>query len=127
MNPGSARTISLTVVALAAITVVYFLFDPATAGWFPKCPWHQITGWQCPGCGSQRAIHSLLTLHPLDALRHNALLPIAIPLAALVIYLEAFRPRPLEGLRRRLTSHRLILGTLIAIVLWTILRNIVNI
>ena len=39
---------------------------------FPKCLFFSLTGLQCPGCGSQRALHSLLHLDLVAALRYNA-------------------------------------------------------
>ena len=54
------------VIALAA-------FDPSTTWWFPSCPFHALTGWLCPLCGSLRALHALLTGAPLAALAFNPL------------------------------------------------------
>jgi len=62
----------LLVVAAAAVLLVEF--DPATTWWFPSCPFHAITGWLCPLCGSLRAIHALLTGSPLAALAFNPLI-----------------------------------------------------
>ncbi len=47
--------------------------DPAVYP-FPQCPFNSLTGYQCPGCGSQRAIHQLFHGHILSAIRLNALL-----------------------------------------------------
>jgi len=48
-------------------------WDPATTTWFPSCPFYAITGWQCPLCGSLRALHALLHGAPLAALTFNPL------------------------------------------------------
>ena len=45
---------------MAILTIVYLIFDPAKSAWFPRCPFLVLTGLKCPGCGSQRVIHSLL-------------------------------------------------------------------
>ena len=51
-------------VAIAMVMVyIYRTYDPASGESvipFPKCPFKVLTGLDCPGCGSQRAIHSLL-------------------------------------------------------------------
>ena len=48
------------------------------------------TGLECPGCGSQRAIHDLLHLRIGNAFAQNALVPIVIPYIFLGIYLDLF-------------------------------------
>ncbi len=53
---------------------LYFLFNPSTSIFFPKCPFHTITGLYCPGCGSQRAIHDMMHLNIFEAINHNALM-----------------------------------------------------
>lgn len=59
-----------------------FFFNPAHHSFYPRCAFHQLTGWQCPGCGGLRAAHQLLHGHVTEALRLNVLAVLAIPLAA---------------------------------------------
>ncbi len=47
-------------VLLAAGLMLLRIYNPATSTLFPPCPFHYLTGWYCPGCGSLRAIHQLL-------------------------------------------------------------------
>jgi len=49
-----------TLAAFAVGVALLELFDPATSGVFPPCPFRYLTGWYCPACGSLRAIHQLL-------------------------------------------------------------------
>jgi hypothetical protein len=49
------------------------------------CPFHAITGLDCPGCGATHAIAALATGHLTEALRINALVTIAIPMLAVRI------------------------------------------
>ena len=53
---------------------LYYFFNPTVSIFFPKCPFHTITGLYCPGCGSQRAIHDLMHLNIFEAINHNALM-----------------------------------------------------
>ncbi|HSF89251.1 MAG TPA: DUF2752 domain-containing protein, partial [Saprospiraceae bacterium] len=65
-------TIFLGIGGILAI-VIYGLLDP----WlfpFPKCPFRSVTGWMCPGCGSQRAVHQMLHGQFGQAFQLNALL-----------------------------------------------------
>ena len=52
--------IVLVAVALLCAAGIYYFYDPSLNGFFPRCPFLSITGWRCPGCGSQRAIHAIL-------------------------------------------------------------------
>jgi predicted membrane protein len=72
--------IAIALSVAIAIFVIYFFFDPARYNLFPKCPFHTLTGLDCPGCGSQRAIHALLHGDILAACNYNILLVISIPL-----------------------------------------------
>ena len=53
---------------------LYYFFNPTVSNFFPKCPFHTITGLYCPGCGSQRAIHDMMHLNIFEAINHNALM-----------------------------------------------------
>lgn len=66
-----ARYLTVALVLAAAVPVA--AFDPATTWWFPPCPFHALTGWLCPLCGSLRAVHALLTGALAAALAFNPL------------------------------------------------------
>ncbi len=110
-------------IALVMAAVIYFLFDPATTP-FPRCPFLTLTGWQCPGCGSQRAIHSLLHLDIAAAWRYNAMLVLSIPYVVLLLVAEWGRRRDLY---RVLNSEVLIWCYFALVVAWWVLRNVINI
>ena len=63
-----------TALALAAAAALVAAFDPAATWWFPSCPFHALTGWLCPLCGSLRAVHALLHGSLLGALTFNPLI-----------------------------------------------------
>ena len=77
--------IDIFLVALLAVFVaggIYFykVFDPSTSGMpFPKCFFYVLTGYKCPGCGMQRALHQLLNGNLAESVRQNALIYFAIP------------------------------------------------
>lgn len=89
---GWPATSAAVVAAAAGMTAVY-RFDPVTAGFFPQCAFHSLTGLQCPGCGATRALHSLLHGHVWQAFLFNPLLFLAAPflVAGLVAH---YRGRP---------------------------------
>ncbi|EAR14995.1 MULTISPECIES: DUF2752 domain-containing protein [Robiginitalea] len=59
------------------LLLVYYHMDPE-GGSFPACPFHQLTGLLCTGCGSQRALHDLTRLDLGGAFGHNLLFPPAV-------------------------------------------------
>jgi Protein of unknown function (DUF2752) len=71
-SPGIFVGIMLAAVMLGAGAVVFF-FDPNRHGFYPVCLFHKLTGLNCPGCGTTRALYALLHGHLLLALHDNAL------------------------------------------------------
>lgn len=126
MNPGLAskriKVVSAIVIA-GIIFSVYLIFDPASTWWMPQCPVYFLTGLQCPGCGSQRALHALFTGNLHEAFLHNALLLILIPYL-LVLAIVEFNRNRWPKTYGKLTSLPAILAILILLVGWTIFRNI---
>lgn len=68
--------------AAAVATAVLFFFNPARTSFYPICQFKALTGLDCPGCGSLRALHQLLHGNVVAAFRLNALLVSALPFAA---------------------------------------------
>lgn len=73
-----ARNTVLTI-ATGLLLLLYWSYNPATYSFFPKCPFLSVTGFQCPGCGSQRALHCLLHFDFITALHYNPLLVVMLP------------------------------------------------
>src|SRR6187549_3180916 len=70
---------SIFIIAAGAILLLYFFVEPKN-GVLPKCFFHELTGWYCPGCGVQRSFHSLLNGHVLTAIDYNLLFILFLPL-----------------------------------------------
>lgn len=113
------------IAVLLLLLIVYGVFDPSETAIFPKCPFFLLTGLKCPGCGSQRAIHQLLTLHPGEAFRYNAFMVLAIPLIIFLLAAEVFRERwPRLAV---LGSSPVLSWTIVAaVLLWWLLRNLLG-
>ena len=117
----------LIVILLTGIAITYKYLDPAVVPIFPRCPFRLLTGYLCPGCGSQRAIHHLLNLDLPGAWRMNPLLVIALPYLALVLLLQplAHRSPRCARLRDLLVGYRASVVILVVILLFWVCRNIV--
>jgi len=114
------------IVSAILLVWIYKSHDPAQEPWFPKCVFKYMTGYDCPGCGSQRAFHALLNLDIPSAFKINPLVVIAIPYLLLFILITA----PKEPGKWALKCRRLVYGPIalylvcaIVISFW-VLRNV---
>ncbi|HEY9562135.1 MAG TPA: DUF2752 domain-containing protein [Nocardioides sp.] len=98
------------------------LRDPHAEGSFAVCP-STLLGFYCPGCGSLRGTHDLLTGHPLEAVGHNLLL---IPALAWLTWWLVAQTAASWG--RRIPgppdSSRFAIGLLVVIAVFVVLRNV---
>lgn len=109
------------------LVYIYREFNPETILYFPKCPFLALTGLECPGCGSQRAIHHLLNLELIAAMRENALMVIAIPYIATGIALDSIK-RPSEKIssaRQRFYGRYAMILSLVTILIFWVVRNLI--
>jgi hypothetical protein len=72
--------------AAVGVAAVMFFFNPAEHGFFPRCFFRMVTGWDCPGCGGLRATHQLLHGQVRAAFSLNPLLVLVLPF---VVYFAA--------------------------------------
>ena len=117
--------IILAIAALLVFGIIYYALDPSQSGMFPRCTFLTLTGYKCPGCGSQRAIHALLHGDVVGAFKYNALLLISIPWIVLCLYAETQRIRN-PRLYTRINAPQLMWLFLATVLLWWLLRNIFN-
>ncbi len=102
------RIVWLSTLALAGLIAGVCIFDPGKSSVLPPCPFHALTGWYCPGCGSTRMLHHLVHGHPLLAFAQN---PFAMILMPFLLY----------GLVRQLFSpDRAVFSRIPAVWIWTL-------
>lgn len=89
----------------------------------PRCMFHTLTGWECPGCGSQRLLHALLHGDVAGAWRANAFLLLSLPYIALLGAVTLW-PRRWPRLHRRLNSPLGVTLAAAAIAAWGVARNL---
>lgn len=111
-------------VLFVVMASVYFFFDPAEAGWMPKCIWKAATGTDCPGCGTQRMAHSLMHGDFRAAWHANAFAICMLPVIGFMVWLELFRER-YPVLYRRVHAPWVIGVLLASVILWWVVRNLV--
>lgn len=112
-------------IAAVAFILIYAFFDPATYH-YPRCGFRMLTGLSCPGCGSQRALHALLTGNPAEALKLNALFVAELPVIGLLL-VSNLPGKRFHRLKQLLNTRIFILLLLATIIIWTVVRNIFDI
>ncbi|MFA6451550.1 MAG: DUF2752 domain-containing protein [bacterium] len=114
---------TLLMVGVAGVSILYF-FDPASSGLYPQCAFHSLTGLNCPGCGTLRALHQLAHGHFVAALHLNPLMVIALPFLGYCVLSEALFQ--IGGKRLPIVFKSSVWGWILVgiIIAYWILRNI---
>lgn len=107
---------------LVAAGSFYYAVDPERRGWFPQCPVRRLTGFDCPGCGAQRALHDLLHGDVAAAAAHNYFLALLVLWAVVLVVLSQL-PRA-ERLYAGLVSAAAMAVYGAAVVVWWVVRNL---
>lgn len=122
LTTKARRKLLVWAVILCAI-VVYALLDPAEYQWVPKCWFYSLTGYLCPCCGMQRALHALLHLDFPLAFKYNAFLVTLSPLMVLLIVTEHYKAH-FPKLNRFFGSKVFIFTMVFLTLLWWVGRNL---
>ena len=112
---------------LVAGVYLYSQFNPEEHLLFPKCPVYILTGYKCPGCGSQRAFHNLFHGNFLTAFMYNPFMVLLVPYVLYGVYIEfiANRLNPrIVRLRNIFFGKWALFVLAVVLLLFTILRNI---
>ncbi len=130
MTSKSSRKAAIIIALLAilpAALILYSRFNPEDSIFFPRCIFLTLTGLQCPGCGSQRAIHQLLNGNIGAAFRYNAIVVLAIPYISLWAIFSLIEDKYLYArkLKQKLYHGTAVYIVLIIIVSFGIIRNII--
>ena len=72
------KPIAVLGLCILVLTLLY-IFNPAGSIFYATCPFHALTGFYCPGCGSLRALHQLLDGQLATAFGLNPLMVLSLP------------------------------------------------
>jgi hypothetical protein len=118
------KGVLLTAAFLPVAAVVLYSVPPTADSLYPRCLFHSLTGWHCPGCGTARCLHALLHGDLLQAAAYNALTVLLLPLLAAGVGWQGYvtlTGRPAGSWRLPAWSIRLLLVVILAF--W-FLRNL---
>lgn len=123
MTPAAKKAlIAAAIILTVAAIVVLYCFDPMQASFYPRCPSKLLTGCDCPGCGTLRALHALSHGDISAAWHFNAALFFALPAA--VVFFIGDHPRAPRWASAATHWRYSPVILLAAIVLWTVFRNL---
>ncbi len=110
-------------IVLAGFIGVYAQVNPANSLVAPKCLMKMLTGYDCPSCGGQRALHALLNGEISKAFWFNPFLFVAVPYLFAVAY-SAFSKSAIAQRIAPMVRHPRSVGLyLILYFAWWIIRN----
>ncbi|PWS32463.1 DUF2752 domain-containing protein [Pedobacter paludis] len=112
-------------IIIIGLSIIYYKFNPEVYNFFPECPFHKYLHLDCPGCGSQRAVHALLHGHVLSAANYNLLMVLSIPLLLVHFSLKVYSQITKKDFALKIWYHPSTPKIIFAIViLFWITRNI---
>jgi Protein of unknown function (DUF2752) len=119
LKPSVKVSLVASLLLAVAGAWVLYTYPPESVSFYPRCVFHAVTGLQCPGCGTTRALHHLLHGRVAEAFRLN-------PMIFGVMGMFAFAtPSFLRGETPRFVMQPWFAWTaLIVVVAWGVLRNV---
>lgn len=127
MTNRRSRILIWVVLFVVGGIALYFL-NPTQYTFMPKCPVKLLTGWSCPGCGFQRAVHALLHGRFEEALKYNLFFVYAVPYLCAILFANLVMKD-----ERKLKALKFLEGRFMAITyviifsVWFVVRNIYDI
>lgn len=113
------RSITLALAALGFVVTVGIL------GYKIPCPFYELTGWHCPGCGISRLFLALFDINFYQAFRWNPFVFILLPFAIFLLldYVLKYIADSQNSLYYKIPSG-FWTGLLVAVIVYGILRNL---
>jgi hypothetical protein len=112
------------VVGLISLGILYLLINPNEVNFFPKCLLYGVTGFYCPGCGSQRATHQLLNFNIFGVLQQNVLYFISLLILGYHLIMTGIHKIFKKNIYNYIYHPKTPVVILVVIIIFWILRNI---
>lgn len=109
---------------IIAIIILLF-FNPVEHVWYPKCFFYQITGFECPSCGTQRAFHAMLHGNFKKAFLYNPFLFFVLPYVIGLVWSKLSKRKWAKEIYNMLSHSKVVYTYVVLYFLWWIIRNII--
>jgi Protein of unknown function (DUF2752) len=122
LGPERAVPAALAIGAVCGCALIA-LVDPTEGGPYPVCPTRALLGIDCPACGTLRGLHSLSRGRVGQALDHNLLLLLAVPIGAVLWWhwVRAAMGRPLRSV---IVPRWVVPGVVVLATVFAVTRNL---
>ncbi len=119
------RLVTFTFLALLGAFLIYLIYRFTGIGF--KCPFYEITGFRCAGCGNTHALQSLLQLDIFKSFFYNYIYPLEM-FYIFWIYLNSAKSYIKNGKFNYKPPYQVLdIIILIIVVFWIPLRNILGV
>ena len=108
---------------MGLFVLLYRILDPSHSYLAPKCVFKMLTGYDCPSCGSQRALHALLNGEFYRALLLNPFIFFVAPYLLAIIYVTFSKSRLAIAIKPITHHHITITLYLVIYIVWWVVRN----
>lgn len=119
----STKLAILVAMIVFCLLIIYIYVDPSASRLLPSCLFKRLTGYDCPSCGSQRALHILLNGGVKTAFWYNPFMFLVSPYVFAVIYSAIFDNRLARRIRPMVNSRIAVLLFMTFYFTWWIVRN----
>ena len=113
----------MATILVAVIVYMYYQYDPSYSSLAPKCIVRQLTGYDCPSCGVQRAIHSLLHLDVERAFWLNPFISVVAPYIVLLILTTLCKGEVFCRMRQYVQRRVVVYSYIALYFIWWVVRN----
>lgn len=118
-------TKNIIIFLVVTLLLLFIIFvNPFTSAFAPKCIFRLLTGYDCPACGIQRAIHTLINGDLVTALRYNYFLLISIPYFIAIAITTFWKADLIVKMGYYVQHPKVVRAILVLIIIWWIVRNI---
>lgn len=123
MTSSNKRWLVAVAATVLILVGLYAFFNPAYSHLAPKCAFKVLTGYDCPSCGGQRVLHTLLNGRVEEAFWLNPFLFVAVPYLVAVAY-TAFSQSGCARKLKPIVQHPIAIGFyLFLYIAWWVIRN----
>lgn len=109
---------------LLGLAVIVYIYHPSTPVRMIPCPFREITGLYCPGCGSIRAVTQIVRGNLQRAIQHNVFAVAFLPLLMWAILSNVKQVITGKGLPYPQLPSSAIWALLGLLILFAVLRNL---